>query len=277
MKFIHLSDIHLNFCSLENPNASKIRKKFIDQIYDHISLGAKFILLTGDIAEAPSLTSELFWLSENIKRPIYYLLGNHDIWFSNFDTARFYARSIEQFVPNKNLNYLTEKNPIPLEDGVWLIGVDGWYDCRNFKRNLINDFQNGSEAISDFEFIADLASVAVPEEKLQLVQNIADMQIGWLYDKIQAALRKNPKKIIIGTHVPPVNFKVPDKIENHPGFYSSRNLMEMLLTQAEQNKEIEFYVFCGHTHWGGNLELDNLKIYSKVSEYGAPDSKLIEI
>lgn len=278
MKFAHISDIHLNFVTLDKAHGARSRKTFLQGINDKISLGASFILLTGDITEAPFLTSELYWLSENLKRPLYYVLGNHDYWYTSFKNARNFAHIAQNLNKNGKICYLSTSNPIEMSLGVWLTGTDGWYDCRNFRQNEISDFLHGREALNDFDLIEDLINLpGCEEEKLQIIRDFADAEIFNLKIKLQYILSKSPKKIIIGTHIPPMILPNSKIKENHPGFYSCRRLMEILCEICENCKNTQFYLYCGHNHGGGNFEIDNLHISCKESRYDYPDSVLIEI
>jgi predicted MPP superfamily phosphohydrolase len=70
-KIAWLTDIHLNFVD------SETRKKFYKNI-DQTECEA--ILITGDIAEAPSVCDILKEFSEHTNKKIYFVLGNHDYY-----------------------------------------------------------------------------------------------------------------------------------------------------------------------------------------------------
>ena len=66
---IWLTDVHLNF----------VEECQRDQFYDSVrSAGCDGVLLTGDIAEAPSIERTLIELEIELDLPIYFVLGNHD-------------------------------------------------------------------------------------------------------------------------------------------------------------------------------------------------------
>ena len=69
MKLAWLTDIHLNFLDANE------RKHFYQEI---INTECDSVLISGDIAEAPSIKNILQELAIFIKKPIYYILGNHD-------------------------------------------------------------------------------------------------------------------------------------------------------------------------------------------------------
>ncbi len=68
MKLAWLTDIHLNFLDKSG------RKKFYQQI---VASQVEAVLISGDIAEAPSVSDILKEMIEQIQMPIYFVLGNH--------------------------------------------------------------------------------------------------------------------------------------------------------------------------------------------------------
>ncbi|MFA6303158.1 MAG: metallophosphoesterase [Legionella sp.] len=79
MKMAWMTDIHLNFIDLTT------RQKFYQEIIDS---KCNSVLLSGDIAEAPSIKNILQELAIFIKKPIYFVLGNHDYYRGQVDEVR---------------------------------------------------------------------------------------------------------------------------------------------------------------------------------------------
>lgn len=71
MQLAWLTDIHLNFLKVE------MRQKLYANI---LATACDALLISGDIAEAPSLTDLLCEMAVQIKKPIYFILGNHDYY-----------------------------------------------------------------------------------------------------------------------------------------------------------------------------------------------------
>lgn len=71
MKLAWLTDIHLNFLDADE------RKRLYQEI---INTKCDGVLISGDIAEAPSIKNILQELAIFIKKPIYFVLGNHDYY-----------------------------------------------------------------------------------------------------------------------------------------------------------------------------------------------------
>lgn len=87
MKLAWLTDVHLNFLDADK------HKKFYQEI---INTGCDSVLLSGDIAEAPSIKHLLQELSDFIERPIYFVLGNHDYYRGQIDTIRREMEALTQ-------------------------------------------------------------------------------------------------------------------------------------------------------------------------------------
>src|SRR5580693_8904633 len=79
MKLICLTDIHLNFLSPE------CRMEFYQKI---IVASGDIILISGDIAEGPSVSEILKEMAETIQKPIYFVLGNHDYYHGQISLLR---------------------------------------------------------------------------------------------------------------------------------------------------------------------------------------------
>ena len=74
-----LTDIHLNFIDAD------ARKKFYQKIID---IECDGVLISGDIAEAPSIKNILEEMAIYIKKPIYFVLGNHDYYQEQINNVR---------------------------------------------------------------------------------------------------------------------------------------------------------------------------------------------
>ncbi len=120
MKAAWLTDIHLNSLECHSRN----------EFYDKIVLSdCNSIFITGDIAESTSITDILITLYEKVKKPLYFVLGNHDYYKSTMNDTR---DKLKQFTHQKNdLFWLQERGPIKLNNNTTIVGVDGWADGRH--------------------------------------------------------------------------------------------------------------------------------------------------
>ena len=98
MKLIWLTDIHLNFLTLEN------RMEFYQKV---VAASGDKILISGDIPEAPSVSEILKEMAKTIQKPIYFVLGNHDYYRGKIDSLR---KEIHKLIKNEPLGLL---RPIP--------------------------------------------------------------------------------------------------------------------------------------------------------------------
>lgn len=261
MKCIWLTDIHLNFLD-ENE-----RKNFYQNIID---AQADAILLTGDIAEAPSLPDILNEMTAFIQKPIYFILGNHDYYRGQVNEVRMAMVILTE--AQKGLFWLPASGIQQLNDDVILIGQDGWADGR------LGDYPNSSVVLNDSRLITDLFQKKILGKYalLEKMQELADSDALKLKDNLMQAITQNPKKIIVLTHVPPFkenclyNSKISE--DDYLPFFGSKIMGDVLTQVAEENKHIEFLVLCGHTHSESHYQpLDNLLVRSGKADYGHPE------
>lgn len=261
MKLTWLTDIHLNFLEIEE------RITFYNSI---VQTHGDAMLLSGDIAEAPSLISLLQEIANHIKKPIYFVLGNHDYYRGQVDDVK--AQVYTLMKKEKLLHWLPKSGPITLSNDVVLLGQDGWADGR------YGDYANSDVRLNDSRIIADLRqeSVLGKYPLLKKMQQLADTDANLLqHDIINAIKQHQPKKIIVVTHVPPFKESClyEGKVSNDDflPFFSSKATGDVLLKFARQHSAIEFLVLAGHTHGEAYYQpLNNLIIKVGGAEYGQP-------
>lgn len=71
LRLAWLTDIHLNF--LEDSE----RRRFLETV----ATQADALAISGDIGESPSSIGYLQEMEEILRKPIYFVLGNHDFYF----------------------------------------------------------------------------------------------------------------------------------------------------------------------------------------------------
>ena len=139
MKLAWMTDIHLNFLD------SDARRLFYQEI---LKTSSYAVLISGDIAEAISVSGILTEMVDYIKKPIYFILGNHDYYRGEVDKVR------------ESLGALTEKHDLlfwlpaagvqVFNNNTVLIGQDGWADGR------LGDYHNSRITLNDSRMILDL-------------------------------------------------------------------------------------------------------------------------
>lgn len=259
-KFAWLTDIHLNF--LDDDARQKFYRHIVKKEIDGV-------FITGDIAEAPSIKDIMCEMETHIKKPIYFVLGNHDYYRGDIDNVRDIMRQLTE--SHEQLFWLPAAGLQQLSKNTILIGQDGWADGR------LGDYQNSRVSLNDSRMIADLfrQKIIGKYALLEKMQLLADADALQLKNDLENALKSNPKKIIILTHVPPFKEaclhegKISD--DNWLPFFSSKIIGDVITEVTLENPDIEFLVLCGHTHSGGLFHpLKNLLIKAGAAEYYQP-------
>ena len=94
--FIFISDIHLGTNSISH--LQNILSKIVDLDYD-------FILIGGDLLDSSSFNISELLIFKNIKKPIYFVTGNHEYYIKNYNKK---LEKLKEFniiiLDNKNIN-----------------------------------------------------------------------------------------------------------------------------------------------------------------------------
>lgn len=260
MKLCWTTDIHLNFLSRE-------------KLLDFYELVAPFdaLMITGDIAEAPSFKDYLLALERNVPIPIYFVLGNHDYYVGNVKDVRQTATKLNS---NSNLCYLTNCKVINyLTNSTVLLGVDGWADTR------AGDFRKSWVRLNDSVYIYDLRDASMSGHRTGLgrkMKSLADADTRKLLKELKIAATDGAvTEILIATHVPPFeevcNYRGQRSGPDFLPFYCNKKLGDTIHAFAKLHPSINFKVYCGHTHGEGYHKfLDNLEAFCSEAEYREP-------
>jgi len=268
MKLSWLTDIHLNFLNVDE------RKTFYQEI---IQTQCDGVLISGDIAEAHNVIELLTEMSNNIEKPIYFVLGNHDYYRGEVGEVR--DEMTQLTYTNKLLFWLPAIEPFSLNSDTFLVGQDGWADGR------FGDYAHSTYELNDSVYIEDLyqAKIAGKAKLLNTMQQLADHDANCLKRQLMQAIQQKPKKIIVITHIPPfeeVCAPRGDKqnIDLVP-YYSSKATGDVLLNVSKDHTDIEFLVLCGHTHSKASSQLTkNLMVKVGNAQYGEPAvQKIIQL
>ncbi len=262
MKLIWLTDIHLNFLTLEN------RMEFYQKV---IAASGDKILISGDIAEAPSVSEILKEMAKTIQKPIYFVLGNHDYYRGKIDSLR---KEMHKLIKNEPLlHWLPVSGVHDLGNQTILLGEDCWADGR------YGDYTNSRVTLNDSRMIIDLfqSNILGKYQLLEKMQQLADQDAQQLKNRLYNAISDHlPKKVIILIHVPP--FK---EVCLHEGkistddflpFFSSKITGDVLMQIADENAEVQFLALCGHTHSKAFWQpCENLTVKAGSAEYTRPE------
>lgn len=256
MKLAWLTDIHLNF----------VGRSQVEGLCESIhSSGADAVLITGDLATSAYLCRYLEFIAENLKRPIYFVLGNHDYYGSSFKKINSEVAKIVK--NNQHLVWLSRSVVIELSPDTCLIGHEGLADGR------LGDPVGSSVILNDYYHIEELRQ---PSKELRLkVQNrLGDAAARHLKKLLNTDVGKY-KRIIVALHVPPFSEacwhlgQISD--DNFLPHFSCKATGVVLKFFMTKHVEISMSVYCGHTHSGGYAEiLPNLRVFTAGAEYRQP-------
>lgn len=268
MKLAWLTDVHLNFLDANE------RKKFYQEI---INTKCDGVLISGDIAEAPSIKNILKELATVIKKPTYYILGNHDFYRGQIDAVRNEMTALTE--SNEYLFWLPASKVIQLDNDTLLVGQDGWADGR------LGDYHNTRVVLNDSRMISDLfqEKLVGRSQLLAKMQQLADYDAGQLQEQLIQAAIQRPQRIIVLTHIPP--FKEAclheGKISNDDWlpYFASKASGDVLMNICIAHPDIDFLVLCGHTHGKAKYcPLPNLTVEAGHAKYNRPEiQKIISI
>lgn len=268
MKAAWITDIHLNFIGF--PEATAFFEKVVKDNPD-------VIFLTGDISHGTRLELDLRELERVVKRPVFFVLGNHDYWESSFAYTQNKVKILSE--SSNFLKFLTTSGPCRLSDNTCVIGHDGWYDM------LYGDWKTSSMQLNDWVFIADLSK---PNEYIdmpfivEVSRKRAQEAVNHVATQIKEAVRSKFTNIIVLTHVPPFvesciyQGKPSDKFVIP--YFSSKMMGDTLLRAAKSFPKVRFSCFAGHTHGASRVVIDNLHVNVGQAEYRFPEVQpMIEI
>lgn len=254
-----LTDIHLDHLSL--PKVLEFCKSINESNSDGF-------LITGDISNARFLTSHLTVVANEIKKPIYYVLGNHDLWGSSRD----YVYSELSRLNISNLIFLDINKEIKLTLDTYLIGHSGWYDLINGDYKHSGFFPNG---MPEFRFVSDFLGLS-PNDKKQKCEAWTKEAADHLEINLVMALEKEDcKTVYCGTHVPPYREAswYMGKMSNDEGapFFSNKIIGDRLSEVMKSYPDKELIVLAGHTHDVCLYKpAQNITVHVAPAEYGNP-------
>ncbi|MEO1233187.1 MAG: metallophosphoesterase family protein [Myxococcota bacterium] len=248
------TDIHLDHADVE------ARQRFARAL---AASGAEAVALTGDLAEAPTLTHFLDGLAEEVSLPIYFVLGNNDYYRGSIEGVRSVMR--ERYGSGR-VRWL---------HGGWerfgdraLVGVDGWGDAQ------LGNVDETPIMISDFRLIEDLAW-RDREARRDHLRSLGEVEAAALRGPLSEALAASDEVVVL-THIPP--FAEACWYEggtSHPDWqpwFTCHAVGKVLREAARAHPHKRLEVLCGHTHGAGVAEvLTNLIVYTGGADYGTPE------
>ena len=261
MRLAWLTDIHLNFLDEVE------RKRF----WETASEQADAFAITGDIAESPSIIDCLKEMEEILRRPIYFVLGNHDFYRGSISETRDeVTRLAEQ---SEFLVYMTAVTVVELSPRTALIGHDGWADAR------LGDFHTSDVFLNDYVAIKELrkwkGEFGIDKPALEeALQRLGDEAAHHFQDVLQQAVA-NHSSVIALTHVPPFKaaawYDGRHSDDNWLPHFACKATGDALGSVMASEPQTRLLVLCGHTHGQGEVQIsENLQVLTGEAEYGHP-------
>lgn len=255
MKLTWLTDIHLNF----------VDRSAVEGLCTAIhTSGTEAVLITGDIATSTRLCSSLKFIADNLKRPIYFVLGNHDYYGSSIRKVNAEVAYVAEKHPN--LIWLSRSEVVELLPDTCLIGHEGLVDGR------LGDPEGSQVELNDYVHIEELRQ-PTKNRRLEVQGMLGDEAARHLYKQLAAASKY--KKIIVALHVPPfaeacwhLGELTTDEYLPH---FACKATGMVLKNFMKKNPKLSMTVYCGHTHSSGYAEiLPNMCVFTAAAEYRFP-------
>ena len=262
-RVVWATDIHLNF--LGRPERRVFAESIVHEAPDAV-------LLSGDMAESRDLVDCLEEMAEIVRRPIYFVLGNHDFYRGSITrTRQEVARAAAE---SEFLVYLNTQDVVELTPETALVGHDGWGDAR------LGDYRNSDLVLSDFVLIDDLVTWDDDPEQLdrealaEKLRVLGDEAAHHFARVLPEALAAYPRVVAV-THVPP--FREAAWYDGKPSsdawlpFFACKAAGDCMLEAMRARPDRQLLVLCGHTHGSGEIRmLDNLEVLTGGARYRHP-------
>jgi Icc protein len=255
MRLAWVTDIHLDFLGESS------LERFCRGVAD---TGADGVLVGGDTAQAASLERMLRLMSLRIRKPIWFVLGNHDFYGGSIADVRQRARNLSH--PGR-LVWLGAVDAVELTSTAALVGHDGWGDAR------LGDHAGSTVVLNDFLRIGDFIHVDKPELGCRLAE-LGDEAAAHLRRVLPPALERY-EHVLVLTHVPPFRQAAwhlgAISEEDWLPYFSCKATGDVLLEVAARRPDRLVTVLCGHTHSSGFYQpAPNLRVHTGGAAYGSP-------
>jgi predicted phosphodiesterase len=256
MRLAWATDIHLNFLPPERIAA-------FGQVVARS--GADALVISGDIAEAPTFEANLEGLARAMRSPIYFVLGNHDYYRGAIADVRARAEALSGRV--EHLHWLPAAGIVPLTERTALVGHDGWADGR------LGDYARSTVLLNDYFLIEDLAGLD-EADRLLMLQMLGDESADWATPILERAFARF-HRVILATHAPPFlescQYEGGTCNDDWLPHIANHALGAALLRVMHKRRGRSLTVLCGHTHGEAAVWVrPNLHVRTGGAEYGRP-------
>lgn len=256
-RIVWLTDPHLNHITHEQASAFLVRVAATE---------ADAVLIGGDFSESRDVIRFLELIDDALPMPIYFVLGNHDYYFSSIRTLRDQVQQLCQARPK--LHYLSQLGVCELSPNVGLLGHDGWADAR------YGDYARSLVMMYDYTLIEELAGVS-KIDRLPILRQLGDEAAAHIRQFLPEALDKYSQVYLL-THIPPLREACwhQGQISNDEWapHFTCKAMGDAILEIMRDYRARQLTVLCGHTHGAGQCRpLENVHIITGAAEYGKPE------
>lgn len=233
-RFLWMTDLHLDMVY------PWTKLKFLADLAREKPAG---IFLTGDIANGLTVQYELELMARIVDCPIYFTLGNHDLYFSSFQDV--HSKLLQSCAKYSNLKWLTVENPIKLSKEVAIIGTDGWSDAQIGNPSYL-------KFTPDWFLIKEFRQLSSMKQRVEYYRWLAQKSANQIEYKLELALEENFKTIYIFTHFPPWKEATRDVGTFFEKFWLPYNvncvLGEAIEKVMKKRKKRRVVICAGHSH-----------------------------
>lgn len=240
MKLAWASDLHLDLAGSQA--VRRFFRTLRETEYDAL-------LVTGDLGNAKVITTYLEQIEKHCApRPVYYVQGNHDYYFSSL---RRVDEELRDFCDGRNVHLVASGDLIRLTKHCVLIGHRGWAD------GLTRNGHPSRLATEDYLRIADFRP-RNSYQRAHLQGMLAGASKRYLAALLQRALAAYPH-VIVATHVPPfpqtVRWNGSPCSEHYLPHYCNRPVGEMVHRLAGHWPDRTVTVLAGHSHCAAHAKI----------------------
>ncbi len=258
-----LTDVHLNF--LEEVD----RRQFLRSV---AALSADAVLISGDIAESPDVAGHLADVASAVRRPVYFVLGNHDFYKGSIARTR---QQVTQRADGSDwLVYLTAAGVVELSPTTALVGHDGFGDAR------LGDYARSDVLLNDVLLIDELKRWNIgpwqPDRvMLERVLHALGDEAAEHFARVLPEALAGHRHVVAVTHVPPFAESAWHRgRQSDPywlPYFACKAVGDVMRDVMQNHPDRELTVLCGHTHGSGEARiLDNLRVLTGGATYGEP-------
>ena len=253
MKALWANDIHLEFL------APRQYDEFLQRLAE---AECDCLLLGGDIGTAPNILGYLSDIQRTVRKPVYFVLGNHDYYRGSIFVIRASMQEL-----HASPRWLGGMEFVPLTHKTCLVGHDGWGDGR------YGNYAQSGVTLNDFRLIRELKGLAREAQlaRMMALGDEAAEHFGRVLPKALAAA----EHVVVLTHVSPfvescIHEGRPSDADWLP-FFSCKAAGDVLRDAMRQRPDRQMTVLCGHTHGHGTCQiLPNLEVHTGGAKYGEP-------